>query len=258
MRGFTTLRCGGGACVFLCAFFAQAIAISSAFGQGVSAQGAAGAKQPLLVEISPEGVRALAGVNQPFLLLDASESGRAKDSPSAQTRRIYYTNGPSFRAAQAAVMRDRNASASAAAINETGVPGSQRLTGTPLDWRRAGLQFIGDPFPSRPLQLTPRQLSEALKDGADLQVIDLRPMPLGAGSGANDAQAAPFVEQALRLMPHEVDSELPKLSKQRWIVLVDAGGQVAVPIAESMYQRGFSLVTVLQGGWPAWVAATDR
>ncbi|WP_431112952.1 rhodanese-like domain-containing protein [Variovorax paradoxus] len=256
MSGLTMMRrC---ACAAFFALGTAGFAFPSAFAQGIQMQRSEGASVQLPVEISPEGVVALVGVQQPFLLLDASDPDRAKEAQGTSARRIYFTKEPSFRAAHAAVIRDRLAGSTAVRVNEPGIPGSQRLTGTPLDWRRAGLKFHGDPVPSRPLQLTPRQLSEALKDGVDLQVIDLRPLPPRVGASATDTQTAPFADSALRMMPHEIDSELPKLSKLRWIVLVDGGGQAAMPIAENMHQRGFSLVAVLQGGWPAWVAATDR
>lgn len=202
------------------------------------------------IEISPEGVQALLSTNQPFLLVDAEQPGGAKVGAGVQVRYIYYTRGPSFRAAQVRAVQDRGAAygASQDAVKFA----SQRLAGTPLDWRRLGLKFSLDPLPVKALELTPSQLSEALKDGADLQVVDLRPTSDPA------TPVAPFTPEALRLMPHQVEAELPKLSKQRWLVFVDGGDGIGASIAQASFHHGYPLAMSLKGGYPAWAAATDR
>lgn len=202
------------------------------------------------IEISPEGTQALLSTGKPFLLIDAEQSGGVVAGGGAQTRVIYYTQGPSFRAAQTRAVQDRSTASDANrdAVNVA----SQRLTGTPLDWRRLGLKFSRDPLPLKALELTPRQLSEALKDGADLQIVDLRPTSDPA------ALVVPFTPEALRLMPHQVEAELPKLSKQRWLVFVDGGDGIGASIAQTSFGHGYVLATSLRGGYPAWTAATDR
>jgi rhodanese-related sulfurtransferase len=202
------------------------------------------------IEISPEGVQALLSASQPFLLADAEQPGGVKVGDGAQIRFIYYTQGPSFRAAQVRAVQGRN---TASGASQDAVKfASQRLTGTPLDWRRMGLKFSLDPVPAKALELTPRQLSEALKDGADLQIVDLRPTSDLA------APVAPFTPEALRLMPHQFEAELPKLSKQRWLVFVDGGDGIGASIAQASFRHGYLLATSLKGGYPAWTAATDR
>jgi rhodanese-related sulfurtransferase len=228
--------------------------LSLAFAAMLAATPASWAAEPgsmsIPIEVSPEGVQALLSTNQPFLLVDAEQPGGAKVSAGVQIRYIYYTRSPSFRAARVRAVQDRGAAygASQDAVKFA----SQRLTGTPLDWRRLGLKFSLDPLPGKALELTPLQLSEALKDGADLQVVDLRPTSDPA------TPVAPFAPEALRLMPHQVEAELPKLSKQRWLVFVDGGDGIGASIAQASFSRGYPLATSLKGGYPAWAAATDR
>ncbi|WP_418119346.1 rhodanese-like domain-containing protein [Variovorax sp. 350MFTsu5.1] len=199
------------------------------------------------IEISPEGVQTLLRAGKPFLLIDTEQSGGVIAGRGAQTRVIYYTRGPSFRAAQTRAVQDRST-----ANQDASNVASQRLTGTPLEWHRLGLKFSRDPLPLKALELTPRQLSEALKDGADLQIVDLRPTSDPA------ALVAPFTPEALRLMPHQVEAQLPKLSKQRWLVFVDGGDDIGASIAQASFSHGYLLATSLKGGYPAWTAATDR
>lgn len=194
-------------------------------------------------EISPEGVRELIKGRVAFVLIDA-EGTSARVEGNA--RRIYYTRGPSFRSASEFVFRDRR---SGAPKSGTMAGGSQRLAGTPLDWRRLALPLPADLVPERPLPLTAGLLSESIRDGVDLQIVDLRPrQPAG-----ND----PFPKSML-LMPHELLEKPSLISKERWVVLVDDDGQVARPVAEHLFQQGYSLVTILDGGYAAWVRFTGR
>ena len=120
---------------------------------------------------------------------------------------------------------------------------SQRLTGTPIEWQRLGLTFFKNPLPTAPQLITPRQLSEAIKDGADLQLIDLRPITPGV------SEATPF-PQAYRWMPHEIQSNVAKLSKEKWIVLMGYSNEGMQPMAFELFQRGYLLTAVLDGGYP--------
>lgn len=196
------------------------------------------------VEISPEGVQKLATANIPFVLLDAD----AQYPPAgAGIRHIYFTLGPWSRSAQNRVLQERRGVANS---SEAAKFSSQRLVGTPLDWQGAGLKFGRNPLPSRPLTISPKQLAESIKDGVDLQIVDLRPQAEGS-----EASVAPT---ARRLMPHQLDGDTGLLAKQRWVILVDGGNRVAQPFAERLFAKGFVLIAVLDGGYPAWVEATDR
>lgn len=200
------------------------------------------------LEISPEGVQKLGATNTPFVLLDADERDVPSSAANSSVRRIYYTVGPWSRSAQNKVQQDRKANAGA--ISETEKFASQRLAGTPLDWQSVGLKFNRSPLPSRPLSISPKQLGEAIKDGVDLQIIDLRPLDPGS-----EAALAP---SARRVLPHQLDNDPGLLAKQRWIVLVDSGNRVAQPFADRLFAKGYVLIAVLDGGYPAWVEATDR
>ncbi len=207
----------------------------------------------LPLEISPEGVQALSKANIPFILINAEENNNNNKQPDAgigsHIRRIYYTTGLSSRLAQNLITQDRN-KVQPAAISDTLKLSSQRLTGTPIEWQRIGLKFNQSPLPSKPLLVSPKQLAEAIKDNVDLQVIDLNP-------ALPNAKTTSF-PQALHVLPHELDTELTKLSKQRWVILIDGGNRVAQPISERLFQQGYKLITILEGGYPAWVRATDR
>jgi len=144
-------------------------------------------------------------------------------------------------------LRDRNATAGTGRI-------SQRLTGTPVDWTRLGLRFAMDPLPKAPLRITPRTLSEAINDEAGLQILDVRG-PASADAAEN--LRSPFPD-ARRLLPHEAEALLPKLSKLRWIVVVDDGHRAAEPLADYIFKQGYPLVAILDGGYAAWISATDR
>lgn len=197
-------------------------------------------------EISPEGVRELAKGGIAFVLIDADDAGRASARQEDGVRHIYYTRGPSFRSASELVFRDRRGG-----VPKSGsmVGGGQRLAGTPLDWRRLALPLPADLVPERPLPLTAGQLSESIRDGVDLQIVDLRPR-----QPAGDE----LFPKSIPLMPHELLEKPSLLSKERWVVLVDDDGQVARPVAEHLFQQGYSLVTILDGGYAAWVLFTGR
>lgn len=194
-------------------------------------------------EISPEGVRALVESRQAFLLVDADTAPPLPGGKDGDIRRIYYTRGPSVRAALELMYRDRQVGNASGAV-------SQRLVGTPLDWQRASLPITPNPLPSRPLQMSPAQFAEAVKDGVDFQVVDLR----SSGPG----NPGPSLPKSVRLMPHELVGKPAALSKERWIVLVDGNGQTAPPIAEQLFHQGYPLVAVLVGGYSAWAQFTGR
>lgn len=198
------------------------------------------------MEISPEGVQQLAAKGVPYLLINADRSD-ASVSPAQGVRRIYYTLGPSSRAARQRVLQERQARTGTAAAEEK--LASQRLTGTPLDWQAAGLK-LEHGLLLRPLAIAPRQLGEALKDGVDLQLVDLR--------ADSQGRAEASLPGAMRMLPHQLEADSGLLAKRRWVVLVDAGDRVAEPVAERLFAKGYTLIAVLDGGYPAWVDTTDR
>lgn len=202
----------------------------------------------LPVEISPEGVHKLATSGIPFVLLDADALEGKNPPAGAGIRHIYYTLGPWSRSAQSRVQQERRTQPANGPEGERFA--SQRLVGTPLDWQGAGLRFDRNPLPARPLSISPKRLAEALKDGVDLQIVDLRP----PAEGSENA----LVPTARRLMPHQLEDDTGLLAKQRWVILVDGGNRVAQPFAERLFAKGFALIAVLDGGYPAWVEATDR
>jgi rhodanese-related sulfurtransferase len=128
---------------------------------------------------------------------------------------------------------------------------SQRLTGTPVEWQHLGLNFLNSPFHTQPQPITARQLSEAIKDNVDLQLIDIRSVT----PGISEVSSFP---QALHWMPHEVLNNLQKLSKEKWVVLIGYSNADTQPIAFELFQRGYLLTSFLDGGYPAWVVAVDR
>lgn len=198
-------------------------------------------------EISPEGVQALSASNTPFFLIDADRENNKLDAQSTRVRPIYYVTTLSSRAAQNRVVQDRlTQSAISDGLNQL----SQRLSGTPMDWQRLGLKTDLNRLQERPQLVSPKQLSDAIKDGVDLQIVDFRPLP-------PMPEATPF-PKALRIMPHLLAANLTVLSKQRWTVLIDDGNRVSQPLAERLLQQGYLLTTILDGGYPAWVAATGR
>jgi rhodanese-related sulfurtransferase len=211
--------------------------------------GAAIRNTPQLPEaITPEGVKALTGGNTPYILVNADDPKQQVQSPGP-VRLIYYTTTPSYRSAQKLLGQDRQTAT--IGVSDSLKAESQRLTGTPVEWQRLGLPITSNPQPTQAQTLTPKLLSEAIKDSVDLQIIDLRPVI------PSETEASPF-PNALRWMPHEVISNIPQLSKEKWIVLVGLASEDAKPIAFELFKNGFVLTTVLDGGYPAWVNAVDR
>lgn len=207
----------------------------------------------LSLEITPEGVLALQ--KEGTVLVELMNVDKPlpieKEKPSG-IRRVYYTTGISIRAARNAVFQDRQQQGNR--VTSLSQP-SQRLTGTPLDWKQLALPVDREAFAEKSRAISPRALSEAIKDGVDVQIVDLRPRPPLPPDAKVAAESFP---KALNLFPHQFADAAPELSKSRWLVLVDDGEGTAMQLAEQLFNQGFLLVGFLEGGYPAWVAATDR
>lgn len=159
----------------------------------------------LPLDITLEGVLALQKEGVVLLeLINADKPPREAKTIPSEIRRIYYTTGISIRAARNAVLRDRQQQGNRIILS---VQPSQRLTGTPLDWKPLALPVDREAFSEKPRALTPRALSEAIKDGVDIQIVDLRPRPpLSPDASSTQANAPEFFSfpQTLNLFPHQL------------------------------------------------------
>jgi rhodanese-related sulfurtransferase len=136
----------------------------------------------------------------------------------------------------------------AAALRDKGRSNVYWLEGTPALWAAAGLRLPGEAENSGPVLVSARDLKAALANRASLQIVDL-------AAGEDVAARLPG---AKNLMPHQLDAALAKFQKTDWIVLVDNGNRMAQPLADKLYAQGFALVGVVDGGYPAWLAATSK
>lgn len=185
--------------------------------------------------LSPEAVAQLGRDGQPYLLVQANSTTPVSSGLAADRYFISYVGGPSSEAAQKAV----------AALRKKGSKQVFWLSGTPEDWRQAGLHFPSDPMPLGLVTMTPAELASALKSENDVQVIDLR---------AKEATGREAFPNVLSYLPHELQALSTELSRRQWLVLIDAGDRVAVPMAEGLLAKGYRQVVVLEGGYPAWAA----
>lgn len=184
--------------------------------------------------ISPAAAQDDVMAGRPILFIDAA-SESPLPPPQADLKRVYYSSSLSIRAATNAVRRDQNQGLTA-----------QRLTGTPLDWAEHDLNFSLN-LRSKPSLVTANELAEAFADEVDVQIVDLRGASENVGTSSVSASA-------LRLLPHEFEAALSEISRRRWLVLVDGGNGVANSLAQLASERGYVLVAVLEGGYPAWIA----
>jgi len=185
--------------------------------------------------MSPEAVAQLGRDGQPYLLVQAKSTAPLATELAADLHFISYTGGPSTEAAQKTVV----------ALRKKGIKQAFWLSGTPEDWRQAGLHFPSDPMPVGLVTITPAELASALTSENDVQVIDLR---------SKEAAAREAFPNVLSYLPHELQEPPKDLSKRQWLVLIDAGNRVAMPVAEGLLAKGYHQVVVLEGGYPAWAA----
>lgn len=205
------------------------------------AEGEQSAVQALPLDITPEGVVELLKSGTPLYLVDVDRQEELKALP-AGGRIVYYSSSPAFGHVRAAVLRARSKQPAAA---------SQRLTGTPLEWRALKLP-VGDPLdPQEPMAISPRLLAQALRDGTDVLVLDVR-------GSANSPGAAQTFSGALALLPDQVVARSEEFPKRGWVVVLDDGGSLSLRLAKSLKDKGLQLVGYLDGGYTAWVDATDR
>ncbi|SOD51609.1 hypothetical protein [Pseudoxanthomonas wuyuanensis] len=198
-------------------------------------------RSALPLDITPEGVAELLRSGAPFQLVDVDRQREPVALP-AEARIIYYSSTPASGHARAAALRNRSERASQS---------SQRLMGTPVEWNRLKLP-LAEPFDlNEPIALSPQILAQALRDGTDLLIVDVR----GNAKGPDAVQ--PFAD-ALALLPNQVATHSATFPKHAWVVVVDDGGIIAPQIARSLNGDGLSLVAYLQGGYVAWQTSADR
>lgn len=185
--------------------------------------------------MSPEGVAQLRRDGQSYLLVQAKNTAPQASELSPDLYFISYTGGPSTEDAQKTV----------AALRKKGIKQAYWLSGTPEDWRQAGLRFPSDPMPLGLVTITPAELASALKSENDVQVIDLR---------SKEAAGREAFPNVLSYLPHELQEPSKELPKRQWLVLIDDGNRVAMPVAEALMAQGYRQVVVLEGGFPAWAA----
>lgn len=191
--------------------------------------------------ISPESVRKESKLNTPLLFVDVtdSESKVTSTLPDPRLKVVFFSRKPVIQPARKA----------AQLMTSNGHAESYWLGGTPLDWQRLELR-LGTAIDFHVTQrLSAKELSAAIKDRDDLQIIDLRSSP--------DYQEQ-HIPGSQNILPHKVEAALANLSKLRWIVLIDGDGRVAGPIADQVLRGGYHLVCILDGGYRAWVAEPDK
>ena len=121
-----------------------------------------------------------------------------------------------------------------------------------MEWRVLDLPIRENLFPQKLLRIDPTSLAQALKDNEDILIVDLR------DSEKAKLNSLLFKNKSINLLPHQVKEQSKSISKFRWTVLMDDGQGVADYIAEELISQGHELVGILVGGYPAWVAETNK
>lgn len=196
----------------------------------------------LPIEITPESLKAFIQKNVPFILVNSDDPISVATVPPPEINTIYYTLGLSKAGARKAATQDRQAKKLH----------SQVLTGTPLEWDALDLPIRVNISEKKLLKLSPKTLAQALKDSEDILIIDLR------DSDKTTVNSLLFKDKIVNLLPHQVKDETKNISKFRWTVLMDDGQGVADYVAEELLANGYVLVGVLDGGYPAWIAETNK
>jgi rhodanese-related sulfurtransferase len=187
--------------------------------------------------ISPEATRHLQATHAPVALVDADRGG-LQLAPDSQINLVFYSRTPTAHSARSA----------AEAAVAAGVTNARWLAGTPFDWEREklGISAAAD---EGPLPVRVKELAAALKDGAEFQLIDVRPpgqFQEGHLAGAKHS------------MPHEIDAAMAKISKARWTILIGDDTDLAQSLARDLYRKGYVLSGWLDGGYPAWMAEPNK
>lgn len=169
-------------------------------------------------------------------LIHADEAGAA--GGRAEGNRVYYSTTLSIRAAKDAALRDRRAGLQA-----------RWLLGNPAQWTHSRLPRLQQVEHEVPLRVTPAELALALADAVDMQVVDVR---------SREQFDVATIANAEALLPHEFEVELERFSNRRWLLLIDQGDGIADALARTAHAKGFGLVAVIDGGFPAWVVAEQR
>lgn len=203
----------------------------------------ASATEAIPIEITPESLKALIDKKSSFILINADKPIAKQLDQTTEITKIYYSQGISKTNAMKAVRQDRQLKKMQSHV----------LVGTPLEWQHLNLPFNESVIPRTTLNVSPKSLSEAIKDNEDILIIDLRD-----NSTQKDIKNNLFMGNSVHLLPHQVKQELKNISKLRWTVLVDDGYGVASAQAEELRNAGYVLVAVLTGGYPAWAADTTK
>ncbi len=102
--------------------------------------------------------------------------------------------------------------------------------------------FAGTPS-QRPVALSAVDLERLLRDRVPLQFIDVRPPEL-FGQG--------HIEGSISRLLHELAENPQATVADRWVVLIDRNGAIALQLAEHLKSNGRPWVAYLQGGYDAW------
>jgi rhodanese-related sulfurtransferase len=187
--------------------------------------------------ISPEAAGKLQATQAPIVFVDADRNV-TPPADASNLYVVYFSRSPSIQAANRAA---ENAS-------RAGVENARWLTGTALDWQREKLR-IDTSAGGEARAIDPNTLSAALKEGAQLQIVDVR---------SREQFDQGHISSARHKMPHELAATPDDLSKARWTILIDDGSRVAETLARDLHRKGYVLSGWLDGGYPAWMAEPNK
>jgi rhodanese-related sulfurtransferase len=198
--------------------------------------------------ITPQEFSKLEMSGAPLVLIDAD---KYLDGGNLRPRRqgiqyVFFSHAPGFRVPMEMARRERGADPRPVEPHLA----SRYLTGTHLDWQFHGIKFERDSVLSGPVRLSAERLSNALRDESDMDIIDLR--------SPHHRETSPKIPGSRNLLPHQIETEDVGLDKRRWLVVVDGGDGIAAFIADRLYARGYTLIAVLDGGYPSWLSTAQR
>jgi len=101
-------------------------------------------------------------------------------------------------------------------------------------------------------QITPQQLRQMLDDGEEITVVDVRE----EGVYSRDGHLLRVSNVPLSVLELRVPALLPRKAVR--VVVCDGGEGLAAPAAEKLRAGGYTQISVLEGGTPAWKAMGER